>query len=493
MNKRIDDWGDWLPTIGIECHVQLATKTKLFSGAPNDARTAAPNSVVSPICFGMPGVLPMLNEQAIELAIRAGIALNATVNEYSSFDRKHYFYPDLPKGYQITQLAFPIVTDGNVTVPLEGGDMMVRIERAHLEEDAGKLTHPAGADYSLVDLNRAGTPLIEIVSAPDMHTPIEAKRFAQELYLLMTYAGVTHGDLYHGNMRFDVNVSVAKKDETTLGLRTETKNLNSFRSVEKAASYEIKRQIELLEKGGTVKQETRGWNDAKQKTFSQRSKEDVDDYRYFPDADIPPVHVAQKHVEEVREELEPKLPPTLRRKLAGRGITVENIATLFLYPLLLERTMQAMDEATDDELRQIAVLLINVLPASFDQLHAEEYDRSSGALPSVGALIELVRLVDDAKISSTGAKELLRTSWQTLSDPAREAERLGLLQVSDESEIDRVVAEVMAEPASQKSIEDIKQGNEKAIGYLVGQIMKRSGGKANPQLAQKLLRKRLSS
>ena len=248
-------------TIGIECHVQLDTKTKLFSGSNNDARDKAPNTAVSPIDFAFPGVLPVLNEGAVRLAIKAGLALKSEIARLSRFERKHYFYPDLPKGYQITQLAEPIIGPGVVEAPLpNGGTVTVRIHHAHMEEDAGKLTHYS--DYSLVDLNRAGTPLIEIVSEADMHSPEEAKAYAQELYKLMTFAGVTAGDLYHGNMRFDVNLSVAKKGAKEWGTRTETKNLNSFKSIERAAEYEFKRQIEVLEKGKKVVQETRGWDDA---------------------------------------------------------------------------------------------------------------------------------------------------------------------------------------------------------------------------------------
>src|ERR1035437_2605558 len=260
-------------TIGIECHVQLATKTKLFSGADNDARDKSPNSVVSPIDFGLPGMLPVLNREAINLAIKAGKALGSEIARVSRFDRKHYFYPDLPKGYQTTQMYQPIIIGGLVEAPLEdGGVVKVRLHHAHLEEDAGKLTH--NSTYSLVDLNRAGTPLIEIVSEPDIHSAAAAKAYATELYRLMTYAGVTNGDLYHGNMRFDVNISAALRGATELGTRSEVKNLNSFRSVERAAEFEFRRQIEILESGEKVVQETRGWDEAKQKTTSQRSKED---------------------------------------------------------------------------------------------------------------------------------------------------------------------------------------------------------------------------
>src|SRR5882757_7592155 len=259
-------------TIGIECHVQLKTNTKLFSGAGNDAREAAPNTLVNHIDFGLPGALPVLNKEAIHLAVKAAFALGTTPEKFSKFDRKHYFYPDLPMGYQITQFDEPIVLGGSITLEVHGEIKTIGITRAHMEADAGKSTHPAGGDYSLVDLNRAGTPLLEIVSEPDMHTAAEAKAYAHELYLLMRYADVSDANLYYGNMRFDVNVSVSQTDQ--MGTRTETKNLNSFRSIEKAVDYEVNRQIELLEKGQKIVQETRGWDDAKQKTFSQRTKED---------------------------------------------------------------------------------------------------------------------------------------------------------------------------------------------------------------------------
>ena len=273
--------------IGIECHVQLKTKTKLFAAVNNDAREAPPNTLVSHIDFGLPGALPVLNGKAVELATRAAFALGTKPEKFSKFDRKHYFYPDLPKGYQISQYDQPIIGKGAITIEVDGEEKTVGITRAHLEEDAGKSTHPAGQDYSLVDLNRAGTPLLEIVSEPDLHTAAEAKAYARELYLRMRYADVSDANLYYGNMRFDVNVSVSKTDQ--LGTRSETKNLNSFRAVEKAVEYEATRQIELLEKGERIVQETRGWDDAKQKTISQRSKENADDYRYMPDPDLPPI------------------------------------------------------------------------------------------------------------------------------------------------------------------------------------------------------------
>lgn len=478
------------PTIGIECHVQLKTATKLFSGASNDARGAAPNTMVSPICFGLPGTLPVLNEHAVKLALRAGIALNAEIALVSFFERKHYFYPDLPKGYQITQLEQPIVGKGYVDVPLKSGELFrVRINRAHMEEDAGKLTHPAGSDYSLVDLNRAGTPLIEIVSEADMHSPQQAKAYVQELYLLMKQAEVTHGDLYHGNMRFDINVSVAKKGADAWGTRTETKNLNSFRSVEKATEYEIRRQIEVLEKGGQIVQETRGWDDAKQRTFSQRSKEDAMDYRYFPDADIPPLVVTEQEIEAARRDVEPLLPATIRQRLTVKGIPAKDIETLFTYPVLLNRILMLADHAEARELKQACDLLINVLPAEFEK--APELANDETILSDPHQIIKLIELVNDAKISSSSAKLIVAAHFSNLTDPVHLAADMNLLQETDTATIETVVVEVMQDPASQKAIDDINSGNDKAIGYLVGQVMKRSQGKANPSMATVFIRKYL--
>lgn len=312
-------------TIGIECHVQLKTKTKLFSGANNDAREAPPNTLVNHIDFGLPGALPVLNKEAVRLAAKVAFALGTKPQKFSKFDRKHYFYPDLPMGYQITQFDEPIVLGGSINIEIDGETKTIGITRAHLEADAGKSTHPAGKDYSLVDLNRAGTPLLEIVSEPDMHTAGEAKAYAKELYLRMKYADVSDANLYYGNMRFDVNVSVSKTDE--LGTRTETKNLNSFKSVEKAVEYEVNRQIEQLEKGHEIVQETRGWDDAKQKTFSQRTKEDAHDYRYFPDPDLPPVILTDAYIEEVQQSM-PVMPDEWRVRLSSLGLDHAQTETL---------------------------------------------------------------------------------------------------------------------------------------------------------------------
>jgi aspartyl-tRNA(Asn)/glutamyl-tRNA(Gln) amidotransferase subunit B len=481
----------YIPTIGIECHVQFKTKTKLFSGASNDDRGKQPNEVTSPLCFGLPGTLPVLNEKAVELAVRAGLAMNAEIGRVSSFDRKHYFYPDLPKGYQITQLHRPIVLAGKIDVPVGDDKVTVRIHHAHLEEDAGKSTHPSGADYSLVDLNRAGTPLLEIVSEADMHSALEAKSYAQELYLLMKYAGVTHGDLQHGNMRFDVNVSVAKKDAKEWGTRSETKNLNSFRAVERAVEFEVKRQIELLEKGEKVVQETRGWVEAKQKTVSQRSKEDAQDYRYFPEPDIPPVELTEAMINEVKAGL-PKLPPQLRTDLVGKGIDQKTAETLILRDALTGTAyVETILAQKDAEAAKFAAnYMANRDIAYVDGLLKEE--KEVGTLPNAEAFAAVFAMRNDGALSSNNVDALLSALRHKSNASAQAlAEELGYLQENDVDAIDSIIKQVLDDPAAAKAVQDVKNGELKAIGFLVGLAMKASKGKGNPAKLSEHIRKQL--
>ncbi|MCL2451675.1 Asp-tRNA(Asn)/Glu-tRNA(Gln) amidotransferase subunit GatB [Candidatus Saccharibacteria bacterium] len=689
----------YLPTIGIECHVQLATKTKLFSAVDNDARGSAPNAKVSAIDYALPGMLPYLNREAIVKAARAGKALNAEIAHESRFDRKHYFYPDLPKGYQISQMYQPIIIGGWVDLPSRqnaqsseitiekvdadsddfaeiarevrvgqfrervrdgrvvllaakidgkivgrvnlwldkwddddpnaGSDVVVtdfypnlpainalfvkkdfrkhgiasklletaenealvrgfseiglsvevenkpalklyeklhykitpingkktyrcwfdevdengkavhsdidcylmikdldsatdaqndesiapksavRIHHAHLEEDAGKLTHYG--DHSLVDLNRAGTPLIEIVAEPDIHSAAEAREYAEELHGLMTYAGVTIGDLYHGNMRFDVNISVAEPGEK-LGIRTEIKNLNSFRSVEKATEYEIARQIAILEKGEKITQETRGWLDDAQKTVSQRSKEDAQDYRYMPDADIPPVILTDAEIAEMQADM-PILPPQYRAKFAALKVDESVVRTILRDQNIAKLLAEILDQAGADAAKRIANLFASTLPAedenagadddlqpadviasetkqSMDR-HGDEPPRDDKFLPSAENLIKLADMLAKSEISSTAGKEIFVAILSRDADPRKIAESKNLLQVSDESAIGSIVDAVLADPACAKAVQDFKNGEEKVIGFLVGQVMKASKGQANPALAQKLIREKL--
>lgn len=475
-------YDDYEMTIGIECHVQLATRTKLFSGADNDARGADANTKVSPIDFGLPGMLPVLNKEAVRLAARAAKALNAEVARVSRFDRKHYFYPDLPKGYQTSQMYEPIILSGFIDVPLGEGNIRVRIHHAHLEEDAGKLSHHG--DHSLVDLNRAGTPLIEIVSEPDIHSAAGARAYASELYRLMTYAGVTLGDLYHGNMRFDVNLSVAKKGATELGTRAEVKNLNSFRSVERSAEYEFKRQVDILESGDKVVQETRGWDEEKGITVSQRSKEDAQDYRYMPDADIPPIILDEQKIEEFQSDM-PDLPNYYRQKWSNLGLdksVVESLLDTQSYAVLVS---DIQDEAGDSSAKRVAHWFASGVVSGND----DAARITSNFTPEY--FIELSAMVERSELSSTSAKEVFNELLVSDKSPREIAESKNLLQVSDEGAVSSIVEEVLADPASAASIKDIKDGKDKAIGYLVGQVMKKSQGKANPALAQKLIKERL--
>jgi aspartyl-tRNA(Asn)/glutamyl-tRNA(Gln) amidotransferase subunit B len=477
-------------TIGIECHVQLKTKTKLFAAIDNDAREAPPNTLVSHICFGLPGALPVLNKEAIRLASKAAFALNSQPQKFSKFDRKHYFYPDLPMGYQITQYEEPIILGGEVEIEVEDVKKKIGITRAHLEADAGKSTHPSGADYSLVDLNRAGTPLLEIVSEPDMHSSAEARAYAHELYLRMRYADVSDANLYYGNMRFDVNVSVSQTVE--LGVRSETKNLNSFKAVEKTIDYEIIRQIEVLEKGGTILQETRGWDDAKQKTFSQRTKENADDYRYMPDPDIPPVILEDEYIAKIKSQM-PIMPGDWRNLLSELGLDKPAIETLldaeveFPNAKLLTSLKEAL-VSSDNFARSLANWMVNILIPHYRQADSAEADVKQ----RLNLLSALYNLLQEGQLSSTNAKALIiiiNDSNDINLDIKQLAKEKGLIQLSDEGEIAKVVEQVLSENA--KAAEDVKNGETKAVGFLVGQVMKLSQGKANPTTAQELIRKQL--
>ena len=464
-------------TIGIECHVQLATKTKLVSEVDNDARDKEPNSCVSPVDYALPGMLPRLNGEAIKLAIRAGRAMNAEINPYSRFDRKHYYYPDLPKGYQISQFYHPIIGAGYIELPT--GEK-IRIEHAHMEEDAGKLNHFGG--YSLVDLNRAGTPLIEIVSMPDIHSAKQAHDYCKELWRAMVYAGVTIGDLYNGNMRFDVNISLALPGAKELGKRAEIKNLNSFRSVERAVEYEYKRQSKLLDKGEPVRQETRGWNDATGETTFQRSKEEAQDYRYMPEPDIPPIRLSKEFIDAELENV-PLLPSDYRAKFKG-AIADDTLEILLDYPQLMAK----ISELSMSSIKFVSNLFASVLLA--EEKSTEMLDN----LPSAKQLEDLSEMKDKGELSSTAAKEVFLKFFDPQmgkKDTKTIAKELNVIQENDTGALEAIVDQVLADPASAQAITDFKNGQEKVIGFLVGQVMKASRGKANPASAQQILRSKL--
>ncbi len=469
----------YIPTIGIECHVQLSTKTKLFSPVDNDARGKEPNSCVSPIDYALPGMLPRLNEEAVKFAIRAGRAMNCDINAQSRFDRKHYFYPDSPKGYQITQFYHPIIGAGWVELP---NGTRVRIEHAHLEGDAGKLTH--FDTYSLVDLNRVDTPLIEIVSMPDIHSAADARDYCKELWRLMTFAKVTNGDLYNGNMRFDVNISLAEEGATELGTRAEIKNLNSFRSIERAVEFEIKRQSKILDSGEKVKQETRGWSDATGETTAQRSKEEAKDYRYMPEPDLPPLNLSQEFIDTESAKL-PLMPRDYREKFSGI-IATDTLEILLDYPLLIEKLAELSGEGI---IKRIANLFTSVLLAE------ENVSLLNDPLPSANQLTDLATMLDKNELSSTGGKEVFLKFFDPemhFKDTKEIAKELGVIQENDLGALEAIVDAVLAKPETKKAQEDYKNGEMKVIGFLVGQVMKESHGKANPSAVQEILKKKLA-
>ena len=467
----------YIPTIGIECHVQLCTKTKLFSEVNNDARGKEPNSCVSPVDYALPGMLPRLNGEAIKFAIRAGRAMNCEINASSRFDRKHYFYPDSPKGYQITQFYAPIIGAGYVELP---SGTRVRIEHAHLEGDAGKLTH--FDSYSLVDLNRVDTPLIEIVSMPDIHSDKDVHDYCKELWRLMCFAGVTYGDLYNGNMRFDVNISLAPEGSKKLGTRAEIKNLNSFRSAERATEYEIKRQTKLLEADKKVVQETRGWDDASGKTTGQRSKEEAKDYRYMPEPDLPPLNLSAEFIKVESDKL-PMMPMDYRKKFKG-VIASDTLEVLLDYPALMVK----LGEVDNKHAKNISNLFASVLLAE------EKSAEYLNDLPSAGDLNELAEMNEKKELSSTSTKEV----FLRLFDPQMKghgakqiAKELGLIQENDLGALEKIVDTVLAKPETKKAQEDFRAGSDKVLGFLVGQVMKESRGKANPSAVQEILKKKL--
>lgn len=455
--------GDYLPTIGIECHVQLACETKLFTAVSNRF-SPNPNSAVGPLCLGLPGTLPVLNYGAVELAIKAGLALGAQIAQETHFDRKHYFYPDLPLGYQISQHQRPIVAGGQVEFwsTTANQPVVIELERAHLEADAGKLSHPPGADHSLVDFNRAGSPLLEIVSRPQIHGPADAKDYVRELYRLMVYAGVCEGNLFLGQVRFDVNVSLARPGED-LGVRAEIKNLNSFRYVEQAVRFEIDRQSKVLAAGGEVTQETRGWDETKKITFSQRSKEEAPDYRYMPDPDLPPVEIDDQLIESLRRQM-PPLPPAIRQILDRAGLPAKTQETILDWPEVANWLAAAVDDGQGPGIvRVVANWLVGEL---WRQVKQEENDWPK-ILDARDDIWRLAAAVDSGQVSPTRAKEFLGRYWSgaSLEDFLAEADQSG--------EIDSwraVVAEVLA--ANPQAVADAR-ADAKAAGFLVGQVKRR--------------------
>jgi aspartyl-tRNA(Asn)/glutamyl-tRNA(Gln) amidotransferase subunit B len=478
---------DWEVVIGIETHAQLSTASKIFSGA-STAFGAAPNSQACGVDIALPGVLPVLNRGAVERAIRFGLAIGAAINRTSVFARKNYFYPDLPKGYQISQYELPIVQGGTLSVPVGTAEKTIRITRAHLEEDAGKSLHEDFHGMSGIDLNRAGTPLLEIVTEPDMRSAEEAVAYARALHALVRWIGICDGNMQEGSFRCDANVSVRLRGETGLGTRCEIKNLNSFRFLERAIEYEARRQIEAIEGGGKIQQETRLYDPDRDETRSMRSKEEAHDYRYFPDPDLLPLAVSEQWIEAVRSGL-PELPQAKRARYerelalsAYDAVTLTQTRELADY---FERALAAAAPAAVPA-KTVANWVMGELSA---RLNEAGVDASQSAVGPAG-LARLLARIQDGTISGKIAKEVFDAMWAGEGDPDAIIERRGLRQISDAGALEAIVAEVLA--ANPRSVEEIRAGREKAFNALVGQVMKASRGKANPQQVNDLLRKKLA-
>jgi len=492
MAKKTIDYRDYKVTIGIECHVQLKTKTKLFSGSLNNVKDSLANQQINHIDLGLPGALPVLNQEAINLAIKAGYALHTTAQTFSKFDRKHYFYPDLPMGYQITQFDQPIILGGYIDIIDKTVQKRIGITRAHLESDAGKSLHPAGQDYSLLDYNRAGVPLLEIVSEPDMSSPLEARLYVTELYLAMKLANVSEANLFFGNMRFDCNVSVSKTDK--LGTRTETKNLNSFRSVEKAIETEIIRQIDILEKGGQIIQETRGWDEAKQKGFTQRIKENADDYRYMPDPDLPPIVLDPKLLKDIQQSM-PVLADEWRQRFQPLKLSVDDMTTLLKAEVdlgqgLLDTIYQTINHL--DQASTFANWLINI-EIPFRQKNEASTLRSLSSRERQAIYGVVYDLKQANLLNSNRLTDLLNDLLVENLEPQdikAYAQKKGYIQQSDQESLLIIVDQVIKD--NPKAVQDVLNGEAKALGFLVGQVMKLSKGQANPQISNQLLSQQIN-
>ena len=462
--------------IGLEIHVQLATKTKLFCGCSTAYFTAPPNTLTCPVCLGMPGALPVLNKRAVELALRVAIALNARVQEFSRFDRKNYFYPDLPKGYQITQREYPLAVGGSLSFRVEGEARTVRIREMHLEEDAGKLIHTD--DGALVDMNRCGVPLVEIVTEPDIRSPKEAREFLRALRTLLRHLGVSNADMEKGELRCDANISVSTDGK--LGTKTEIKNLNSFRAVERALAAEEERQRELLSRGGTVEQVTFGWDEHAGKLVLQRSKEEAHDYRYFPEPDLVPLVVPREWLERVRAGM-PELPWEREERLIREyGLSPKEAGVLMEEPARADY-FEAVARACGSPQDAAGWVLSEVL----------RYWKDDSPPISPEALTELIVAVREGKISRTNAKEVLEEAIATGRDPMAIVEEKGLSLLADEEELRRLAQEVIGE--NPKAVEDFRAGKKGAIGFLVGQAMRKTGGRADAKKLSKILLEILGS
>ncbi|MCD6094364.1 Asp-tRNA(Asn)/Glu-tRNA(Gln) amidotransferase subunit GatB [bacterium] len=483
-------------TIGLEIHIELKTKSKMFCSCPNSPFETEPNLNICPICMGHPGTLPVINKKAVEMVIKTGLALNCEILENTYFERKNYFYPDLPKGYQISQQRAPLCRKGF----LEIGDKKIGIRNIHLEEDTGKLFHQK--NYSLIDFNRAGVPLMELVTEPDITSAKEARRFAEELHLIMHYLNISDADMEKGQMRIEVNISLSR-EKGKLGTKVEIKNLNSFRAVEKAIKYEIRRQAKILEDKGEILQETRGWDDVKGMTIPQRRKEFAQDYRYFPEPDLPPLHIDSRMLQEIKLQI-PELPSQRRKRFKNEY----NLSEKEIEVLVKNKELGNYFERVVSELKNWikfkkipkahtpAIIKTAANYLETDLLGLIKAQTKPHTLTSVRSLkitpenfAELISILWEGEISSRIGKEVLCEMFKTGADPSHIIEERNLKQISDEKEIEEMAKRVIKE--NKKAVEDYKKGKENAIQFLIGQIMREAKGRANPEKARRAIKKYL--
>ena len=468
--------------IGLEVHAELSTKTKIFCSCPTTFG-AEPNTHTCPICMAMPGTLPVLNEKVVEYAVKAGLATNCEISRNSKNDRKNYFYPDLPKAYQISQFDQPLCEHGYIEIETSEGKKKIRLTRIHIEEDAGKLNHDEFAGGSLVDLNRAGVPLIEMVSEPDLRSSEEVEAYLKKLKSILEYIEVSDCKMQEGSLRADVNVSVRKKGETKLGTRTEMKNMNSFKSITRAIEYEVDRQIDVIEEGGKVEQETLRWDDVSGKTFPMRDKEDAQDYRYFPDPDLVAIKLSEEYIENIRKSL-PELPESRRERYLKEYNLSEKDANIITASKYLSDLFEGTIEVCHNP-KAVNNWIISDISRILN-----EKEKEPNEIPfNCNQLGNLILLIDKGTISTSIAKKVLKELFENPREPEEIIKEKGWIQISDEGAIKEVVLKVLA--ANPQSVADYKAGKEKALGFLVGQAMKETKGKANPKMLNEMFKKEM--
>lgn len=477
-----------LPVIGLEVHIELDTRSKMFCSCPNDPDENHPNVNVCPVCMGHPGTLPVANREAVKKVIKTGLALNCEISKKSKFDRKNYFYPDLPKGYQISQYDMPFCRGGYLKIE----EKKIRITRVHLEEDTGKLVHPPKEGYSLVDFNRAGIPLMELVTEPDITSASQARQFAQGLQLILRYLNVSKADMEKGQMRVEANISLQEPGKG-LGTKVEIKNLNSFRAVEKAVDYEIQRQAELLDSGKKVTQETRGWDDKKEETLSQREKEQAHDYRYFPEPDLPTISVPDNLIQEIKSEI-PELPAERKERMMKEyGLTQES-ANIFTQNKDLgeyfEKAASELALQVEENFKEALKVSVNYITTDLLGLLKEAGVTGEDFRITPENFAEFISLIHNKVLSSKTAKQVLREMFQTGADPSHIIEERGLSLIADESEIENIIKDVISK--NPKPVEDYKKGKESALQFLVGKVMAETQGRANPDIVHRHLEKLIS-